>query len=130
MTFTDQIQICIRLGKAVFQRRADAPSDKERNMVIAAVSFIAEDYISMVQDHFLGVCPYADSIGEVLGEEADKSLVDILTAIDSTLSQIPRLELVLQLHFFTCAVRLAIDQENYPNQGVVEVDEQETSAKA
>ncbi len=128
MTFTDQIQICIRLGKAVFQRRADAPNDKERNMVIAAVSFIAEDYISMVQDHFLGVCPFADSIGDVLGEEAEKSLNGILAAIDGTLPQIPRLELVLQLHFFTCAVRLAIDQETYPSQGVVEVEEQETKA--
>lgn len=129
MTFTDQIQICIRLGKAVFLRRADAPDDKERNIVIAAISFIAEDYISMVQDHFLGVCPFASSIGEVLGDEAEQSLTNVLLALDKGLPQIPRLELVLQLHFFTCAVRLAIDQETYPNQGVVEVEADQTSAR-
>lgn len=129
MTFTDQIQICIRLGRAVFQRRADDPGNKERNMVIAAVSFIAEDYISMIQDHFLGPCPYAESIGEVLGEEAEKRLSSVLAAIDATLPEMPQLELVLQLHFFTCAVRLAIDQETYPSQGVVEVEEEPSQAK-
>lgn len=123
MTFTDQIQICIRLGRTVFQKRAEAPGDKGRNMVIAAISFIAEDYISMIQDHFLGPCPYAGSIAEVLGEEAEAALNDVLASIDATLPEMPSLERILQLHFFTCAVRLAIDQETYPSQGVVEVEE-------
>lgn len=124
MTFADQIQTCIRLGRAVFQKRAEAPGDKGRNMVIAAISFIAEDYISMIQDHFLGPCPYAASIADVLGEEAEATLVGVLNAIDAALPDIPALELVLQLHFFTCAVRLAIDQETYPEKGVVEVEDE------
>ena len=129
MTFTDQIQICIRLGKSVFQRRADAPTDQERNIVIAAISFIAEDYISMVQDYFLGVCPHAGSIGEVLGDDAEVSLEKLLTSIEANLPQIPPLELVLQLHFFTCAVRLAVEQDAMPTEGIVEVEVPESVAR-